>query len=179
MSRYSLPRRTLIAIREHLTRGECIGACGCVDAIDRALAPTKASKFRTKRRTEKRAAKREKGAKTSAVYRLVAARAGLVCECGCGRWFRGLSGAAHLDHFEGRARSESLETCWLIRSDCHARKHAGDPSRAFWLGRFADHCDKHGYATAAAATRDALFAAQAKQQLYANLGRALARMEYP
>jgi hypothetical protein len=123
-------------------------------AIDRA---TRASATRRKLRQpkeEKRAAKR---AATSAVREAVLERAQGTCECGCGEPFTfGISGLATMDHFEGKARSESLETCWALRWACHNRKTNNYPDAAFWLESFIAHCDKHAYPEAADRARTRL-----------------------
>jgi hypothetical protein len=80
------------------------------------------------------------------IRKLVSKRAGLLCECGCGRWFRALNGAAEVDHFFGRGREESVESCWRLRSDCHRAKTGNSPSAAHWLEKFITHCKRHGYA---------------------------------
>jgi hypothetical protein len=47
-------------------------------------------------------------------------------------------------HFEGVARSETLETCWMLRADCHRAKHRdGDPQS--WRRKFVEHCERHSY----------------------------------
>ncbi len=116
----------------------------------------RAKATRASRERPKAAKLRAKRAATSAVYDAVAERAGQVCECGCGRWFRGLHGAQQLDHYEGRARSESVDTCWMLRSDCHARKTANSPSAVWWRSRFLEHCKRYDYREAAARARDAI-----------------------
>jgi hypothetical protein len=94
------------------------------------------------------------------VYEAVRERAAGACEC-CGRSLL----IPELDHFEGRARSESIETCWMLTRDCHVSKSANDPSAAVWLTRFALHCRRYGYLEAlertltrlhSVTTRDAL-----------------------
>lgn len=138
--------------------------------IRRQLAPKspkkrEASKARRQRRESKTKAKRDQ---TAEVRAAVMARAGMICECGCGRWFRGFMGAAQLDHFEGRGRSESVETCWALRADCHRRKTLNDPNAGHWLFSFADHCARHGYATEARRARDRFAFVAARTELAAN-----------
>lgn len=87
-----------------------------------------------------------KGLSLTKIRNAVNARAGYLCECGCGRWFRGVGGAAQLDHFFGRARAQSVETCWRLREDCHFNKTNNSPSAGYWLEKFIEHCRKHGYA---------------------------------
>ena len=82
------------------------------------------------------------------VYEVVAERAAGRCE-GCFHAFGlSLKDRPELDHFEGRARSESVETCWMLCGSCHAGKSANDPSKAYWLARFAIHAEKYGYRVA-------------------------------
>jgi hypothetical protein len=79
------------------------------------------------------------------VYNEVESRAAGHCEQ-CGHSFGvGLKDRATLDHFEGRARSETIETCWLLCWNCHSAKGLNDPSAAYWMVRFCIHAKKHGY----------------------------------
>lgn len=140
----------------------CDGGAGCYGpdhedaerhlkaAVDHATRVRPALRAAKQRREVKRKTKRER---TSEIREEVMKRAGLVCECGCGRWFRGFNGAAQLDHYDGRARSESVETCWALRADCHREKTDGVPSSIEWHERFLAHAQRHGYATAAICAR--------------------------
>lgn len=66
------------------------------------------------------------------------------CECGCGRWVD--EEAGQMDHQAGRARTpQSLANCWALAVSCHEAKTNGNPSAAWWLERFAEHCRKHNY----------------------------------
>jgi hypothetical protein len=56
------------------------------------------------------------------------------CECGCGRWVTEESG--HLDHFWGRARQESIESCWFLHPECDLNKTLNKPDWASWGRRF-------------------------------------------
>jgi hypothetical protein len=120
--------------------------------------------LRRKRTAEEKASKAAKLSKRAARHRRtsdvripVMKRAGLVCECGCKRWFKGFAGAATMDHFFGKARAESVETCWALRADCHAEKTDnklhGKTDRAAWLRKFIAHCDRYGYSAAAEEAR--------------------------
>ena len=76
----------------------------------------------------------------------VIARAAGNCES-CGEsiqmWPPELVG--ELDHAEGRAVSEEIDTVWVLHRKCHQQRHASVPSKAEWLKRWADFCAKHGY----------------------------------
>ena len=91
----------------------------------------------------------ERTGATRATRGAVVSRAGGRCEC-CGAEVT--SRSAELDHFFGRARSELVETCWLLcngqEGGCHLGKTMNMPSRRFWLVRFHRHALKHGYARA-------------------------------
>jgi Arc/MetJ-type ribon-helix-helix transcriptional regulator len=106
--------------------------------------PSRSVKAARVRRTQKKATKK---AATALVREAVFARSEGTCECGCERPFSlGLrfDGIAEMDHFEGVARSESVETCWMLRADCHRRKHRdADPNS--WRAKFINHCLRHGY----------------------------------
>jgi 5-methylcytosine-specific restriction endonuclease McrA len=51
-----------------------------------------------------------------------------------------------MDHFYGRAFSESVETCWMLCSPCHRLKTENNPSREAWDRWFMEHCARHGFA---------------------------------
>jgi hypothetical protein len=56
--------------------------------------------------------------------------------------------AEEADHFRGRARSETLETVWMLcagPSGCHRRKTDNVGGRIEWLTTFARHCAVHRY----------------------------------
>ena len=80
------------------------------------------------------------------IAKAVIERAAGKCEC-CARPFEGDEGQARasIDHMQGRGRSESIETCWAIRADCHAAKTLNDPSASHWLAKFALHAKAHQY----------------------------------
>jgi hypothetical protein len=74
------------------------------------------------------------------LYRLLAARAGGLCECGCGR--RVPPGEA--DHFFGRAKVEEQEfNCWILHPWCHQQKTLNAPSWDYWALRFIAHCGRY------------------------------------
>lgn len=97
-----------------------------------------------KKKTERK--RKSKTVETKRIRKAVAKRAGLVCECGCERWFKGFDGAAQMDHFWGKAREESVESCWMLRAQCHDQKTTNTPNRMTWLRLFEAHAKKHGYA---------------------------------
>lgn len=74
-------------------------------------------------------------------------RADESCECGCGRFITPETG--HLDHFFGRARHESLQTCWALSVECDRARTDNHPDAATWADRFYLHAIKHGYHEAA------------------------------
>lgn len=96
------------------------------------------------RKQEKAKKDRTKKAKRQDVRALVFLRAGGRCECGCGRAFTDFD-PGHFDHFFGRARAESVETCWALARDCDRAKTLNSPSAEYWLVTFQDHCERHGY----------------------------------
>lgn len=66
------------------------------------------------------------------------------CECGCGYALTeggGLqNGTPELDHFFGRGKvKQSVETCWILRADCHREKTNNRPDAATWLRKFIEH----------------------------------------
>ena len=56
--------------------------------------------------------------------------------------------AMELDHFRGKARAESVETCWALCRPCHREKTDNKPSRIHWLTLYARHCAIHRYTEA-------------------------------
>jgi hypothetical protein len=85
------------------------------------------------------------GALNAKVYEAVAARSEGRCE-ECQHLFGAtLTTRPELDHAEGRSRSESVATCWMLCGACHHAKTRNDPSAAWWLAAFALHCQKHDY----------------------------------
>jgi hypothetical protein len=80
------------------------------------------------------------------------ARAEGRCECPCRR--RITRETAELDHFLGRARApQTPETCWLLSEHCHANKHAGAPTRGYWLRLYLEHLQSHGFGDSATAQK--------------------------
>jgi 5-methylcytosine-specific restriction endonuclease McrA len=119
--------------------------CRNADAILRGAKPLRRSvKKARKEKTAKRATKKEK---TATVRQAVVLRADNCCEW-CSRPGTDFE-ALELDHFEGRARSETLESCWLLCRGCHRQKTNNAPSAAWWLEAFRMHCERNGYAAQA------------------------------
>lgn len=103
------------------------------DELKRALESRKRRPVDT-RKAAKRQTNKEK---RSAVREEVMKRADGRCE-GC-NWPHG-GPNLELDHFFGRARSESVETCWALCATCHLEKTRNEPSAAHWLNIFHEHC---------------------------------------
>lgn len=99
---------------------------------------------REQKRHERRGRKAREDMK---VYDAVTKRAGGVCECGCGRLLdKGLLSKDVRDHFWGRAKAPTREdTVWVLRNDCNLQKTENKPGRAYWLGKYLAHCQRHGY----------------------------------
>lgn len=94
---------------------------------------------------------------TKAVRRAVASRASGRCEA------TGADGTKlHMDHFFGRARSETVETCWMLSPAADFDKTHNIPSRRFWLLRFRRHAALHGYGRAIAMVDQQLALEQAQ-----------------
>ena len=72
------------------------------------------------------------------------ARAKGHCECGCGRAFAPFD-PGELDHFFGRGRAESRETCWALSAYCHKRKTLLEPDAETWFRRYIEHAYLHSY----------------------------------
>ena len=121
---------------------------GANEAIDRLRSALKPSPKRTaskkERRTEKAKKRAEKNAETAAIREAVFKRARGFCEVpGCGNIFTTFD-PGELDHFHGRIRvKQSVESCWAICRADHRAKTDSRPSRAFWLEKFIQHCDRH------------------------------------
>jgi hypothetical protein len=115
--------------------------------LDAAIAKAeRTSSRRALARKPKESKRKQKREETFLVRAEVFRRANGVCECGCGRPLTtALAGGPTLDHFFGRARAESIETCWALRWDCHVMKTENRPSATSWLDRFVTHCRRHMY----------------------------------
>lgn len=101
-----------------------------------------------------RPTKAEKQEETSAIREACLKRAAGKCECGCGQYlgpavgdpaYMMLTTMPELDHFFGRGRGrppQSVETCWILRADCHREKTNNRPDAATWLRKFITHCER-------------------------------------
>jgi hypothetical protein len=122
-----------------------------LDELEAAIAKaSRASATRAQLRKPKQAKRKAKREATRDVRAAVVKRARGECELCGGFWH------LTLDHFEGIARSESLETCWLLCWGCHREKTDNKPDAAWWAGAFAKHCARHGYSEAEARARKRL-----------------------
>ncbi len=112
--------------------------------LDAALrvAPKKFVVAAKKVRAKKIRAKRKD---TRSIRALVMERADGVCECGCRTVFSALA-PAELDHAFGRVMvKQSVSNTWALRRDCHAARTRNSPSAAFWLQKFINHTERHGF----------------------------------
>ena len=77
------------------------------------------------------------------IYDACLERAGGKCECGCGRPLgTDLDGHPEMDHFFGRGAgrpAESVYVCWMLRRECHRRKHGARPDAMTWARKFKAH----------------------------------------
>jgi hypothetical protein len=139
----SLKAARALALQAGGIRG--YGAGAAVDEIIAALAKLERSKVR---RAPRRAKSRETKASKRLdprVYREAAKRAGNKCEA-CGLdWGFGPAEVPEFDHLFLRANAHSVDTVWRIHKSCHDERHASNPTRAFWLKRALDWCDRHQY----------------------------------
>lgn len=89
--------------------------------------------------------KRDRIAINREVHDLVEARANGLCEA-CAEPFA-LTDPMEMDHLWGRAKAPTLlENCWGLHSQsCGMLKTHNKPSRAYWLRRFREHAERHGY----------------------------------
>lgn len=100
-----------------------------------------------KLRLAKSAARRQE---TADIWGACWVRCGGRCECGCGQVvMRDVMGPerAELDHAFGRGKGrlpQSVETCWLLRADCHRAKTRNEPDAATWWLKFIAHCGRVG-----------------------------------
>lgn len=63
------------------------------------------------------------------------------CECCARPTFDTLKDRATIDHMFGRAKAvETVETCWVLRAECHEAKTQNKPTASQWLLKFIKHC---------------------------------------
>lgn len=94
--------------------------------------------------------KAKKRDETAAIWEACWARCGGYCECGCGRMALretgDLNSRAELEHpfskGKGARLPQSVETCWILRADCHRDRHAARPGAEAWWEKFIAHCER-------------------------------------
>jgi hypothetical protein len=139
-------------------------ARGDAGALRRVRAALESALADLRRRGERKAARvqalhlpagrkeRPRGWPTKKLWNTLWARSEGRCECPCRR--RLTRETAELDHFLGRARApQTPETCWLLSEHCHANKHAGAPTRGYWLRLYLEHLQSHGFGDSATAQK--------------------------
>lgn len=112
---------------------------------------------------KREARNRSKAKDTKAIRAAVMERADGRCEH-CGWAFQSFN-PGELDHAFGRARAESVETCWALCRDCHRQKTNNDPSAAHWLEAFAELAEGLNYSESASRARALLAKHEAKSSL--------------
>lgn len=135
--------------------------------LERAIAGAESPKEKAAKKARTRGANSKREAKKvhrAGVYALVDARAAGHCES-CGAHAMAFMQPLEHDHFWGRAREESVESVWLVCHRCHRDKTENRPNAEFWLARFSDHCDRHGYARQAKKAESRLAVLEAKSGL--------------
>lgn len=100
------------------------------------------------RLAKKKLSREEMNAQTADIREQCVKRSGTWCECGCGQPYTPFY-PAEMDHFLGghgrRKQRQSVESCWMLRRDCHAAKTRLSPSSAFWDAKWAAHAARYGY----------------------------------
>jgi hypothetical protein len=127
-----------------------------------------------KSRKPSKAARREE---TAAIWDACWIRCGGRCECGCGavvmRDVLDLNARAELDHVFSRGKGarlpQSVETCWILRADCHRDRHAARPSAESWWEKFIEHCRRYGYTRSIYAASGRLQYVETRSKLGAGL----------
>jgi hypothetical protein len=123
------------------------GASALAAEAERQLAARTARSRRTApKRKPGREAKEAKRAAEAAVRAEVRAACVARAEGDCEACARFAGAALHLDHFWGRAREESVESCWMLCPGCDHEKTENKPTRQHWLHLFSFHCRNEGYA---------------------------------
>lgn len=109
--------------------------------LRKALAVKPAVKARRAEKAEKRATRKDD---TERVREAVCTRADGLCES-C-RDPLTEADPGELDHFFGRGKVQQRpENCWLLHRGCHRKKTNNEPSAAWWLEQFIQHCDRYGF----------------------------------
>ena len=127
----------------------------------KAIRPKRSTLIARRRRQDER---QEHNAETSDIYAQVERRAQGRCECGCGLAFdSSIEGRPAMDHMFGRIEEQTVEACWMLRTDHHEAKTAHSPSRYHWINRFLVHVTRHRYYAEARRTGKELGAARAKE----------------
>jgi 5-methylcytosine-specific restriction endonuclease McrA len=131
--------------------------------LDRGLAPrAKAKAFRAATKAAKKAKSSARQQVWGDVYSAVATRSGGCCEaCGEDEFVAPLE----CDHFFGRARAQSVETCWMLCRGCHRKKTDGSPTSAWWFRRFIEHAHALDYRAAMALAEKRLAFVEARSAL--------------
>lgn len=100
--------------------------------------PRPSKRLGRERKTQRKTAK---NAETAEIRAEVMARAGGVCECGCGQTFHSFN-PAELDHARGRGKApQSVQNTWLLTRNCHREKHHEESS--LWLAKYLAHSIRH------------------------------------
>lgn len=107
---------------------------------------TKTSRARTAARVEKKSAHEVRVERRSNLYVACEKRAGGRCEM-CGMEFSDAD-PPQMDHAEGKARSERLDTVWMVHRSCHNR-HTNPENAREWLEAWVAHCRRYRYFSAA------------------------------
>lgn len=148
-ARFSLSRKHLAGLVAFIDRARVAGVpIAPTEAFAIALlksesAPRKPKPMAVERKKAKAAKKATKREQRADVRALVMARSLGLCEA-C---VKDLTPAdpGELDHFFGKARAESVESCWLLCRACHRAKTDNKPSAAWWLDKFGGHARFSGY----------------------------------
>jgi 5-methylcytosine-specific restriction endonuclease McrA len=111
--------------------------------LESAVVPHRPKPLRAERLKKKRAKRVSKREKRAEVREAVMNRSVGLCEA-CVKDLT-LTDPGELDHFFGKARAESVESCWLLCRACHRAKTDNNPSAAWWLDRFDAHARFYGY----------------------------------
>jgi hypothetical protein len=139
------PQRQIALSEWDEAHREISAAVAKLDRKRQRKAPTRAAKAAKKQSKKERTAE-VRGAVLRRAQDRCRASLGIddtVCE-NCGAF----GGLLEMDHMRGRARSESVATCWMLcggPDGCHDRKTRNLPSAGFWLEAFVRHCDRYAH----------------------------------